>query len=173
MATKSLKSLKLKRKCRSEMEENLIHDDNMNAAKAIANGLRDMRSKYQCNSTSHHCLGKCSYFLTSQSIVFLDQEEVSIFSNGNPLDVLVRILFAESQHNVRKELRKAMKCLQLPKHASNSHLCWLNDEVVAQSYGQHLATYITLTLPQVVNAYCTLVARSRNLEKIITGYSLC
>ena len=66
-----------------------------------------------------------SYFLTSQSLVFLDQE-VSIFSNGNPSDVLVRILFAESQHNVRKELpltRKAMKCLQLPKHASNSHLC--------------------------------------------------
>ena len=161
MATKSLKSLKLKRtKCRSEMEENLFNDDNMNAARAIANGLRDMRSKYQCNSTSHHCSGKC--FL-------LDQEEVSIFSNGNPSDVLVRILFAESQHNVRKEsplTRKAMKCLQLPKHASNSHLCWLNDEVVAQSYGQHLATYITLTLPQVVNAYCTLVARSRILEKV-------
>ena len=65
-----------------------------------------------------------------------------------------------------EELLTHQKCLLLPKHARNSHLCWLNDEVVAQSYGQHLATYITLTLPQVVNAYCTLVARSRNLEKV-------
>ena len=95
----------------------------------------------------------------------IEKMQPSTVFHGNQSDTLVQLHFPQSQNNMRKVFtltRQNMQCLQLRQSAETSERLWLNDEVSGLSLYQTTVMFA----PQVINAYCGLIAKTRNMLQV-------